>query len=145
MGKPAVTGNASAGYSGKPLWQKLGLKPGLRVILSDVPNDYWTLCGLDPVAPELTTSRGRVDFAHGFVRTRAQLQTLLARISKRLEPAGALWVSWPKKSAGVATDLSEDVVREVALPLGLVDVKVCAVDAVWSALKFVWRKSARPA
>ena len=143
MRKPAVNGNASAGYSGKPLWQKLGLKPGLRVVLADAPDDYWTLCGYDPVALELAASRDRVDFAHGFARSRAQLQKLLAALSKRLEPGGALWISWPKKSAGVATDLSEGVLREIALPLGLVDVKVCALDATWSGLKFVWRKSER--
>jgi len=142
---PPANSNATVGYSGKPLWQKLGLKPGLRVALAAVPDDYWTLCGCDPVALELASPRGRVDFAHGFARTRAQLQTLLATLSRRLEPAGALWISWPKKSVGVATELSEDVLRELALPLGLVDVKVCAVDATWSGLKFVWRKSERRA
>lgn len=145
MHQPSANGNAAAGYSGKPLWQKLGLKPGLRVALAGTPENYWTICGYDPVALELATPRGRVDFAHGFARTRAQLQKLLASLSRRLEPAGALWISWPKKSAGVATDLSEDVLREVALPLGLVDVKVCAVDATWSGLKFVWRQSERRA
>ena len=143
MHKTSATGNAAAGYSGKALWQKLGLKPGLRVALAGTPEDYWTMCGCDPVAFELATPHGRVDFAHGFAYTRAQLQKLLVGFSRRLEPAGALWISWPKKSAGVATDLSEDVLRELALPLGLVDVKVCAVDATWSGLKFVWRKSAR--
>ena len=136
---------ADVGYSGKPLWQKLGLKPGLRVALAGAPTDYWTLCGFDPVALELATARGRVDFAHAFARTRAQLAGLLAMLVKRLEPAGMLWISWPKKSSGVASDLSEDTLRELALPLGLVDVKVCAVDTTWSGLKFVWRKSARNA
>lgn len=143
MPKSSANGNASAGYSGKPLWQKLGLKPGLRVALSDTPNDYWTLCGFDPVAVEFAPPRSRVDFTHAFVRTRAQLAKQLAALAKRLDTAGALWISWPKKSAGVATDLTEDVLRELALPLGLVDVKVCAVDATWSGLKFVWRKTAR--
>ena len=142
---PSANSNTAAGYSGKPLWQKLGLKPGLRVALTDAPDDYWTLCGFDPVALELASARGSIDFAHGFARSRAQLQKLLAALSRRLEPAGALWISWPKKSAGVGTELSEDVLREAALPLGLVDVKVCAVDATWSGLKFVWRKSERRA
>ena len=143
MPKSSIAGNAAAGYSGKPLWRKLGLKPGLRIALLDVPDRYWTLCGFDPVALELAAARGRVDFAHAFARTRAQLARQLAALAKRLEPAGMLWISWPKKSAGVATDLGEDVLRELALPLGLVDVKVCAVDATWSGLKFVWRKTAR--
>ena len=141
MPKSSTKNRPSAGYSGKPLWQKLGLKPDLRVALTDAPDDYWTLCGCDPVA--LAPARGRVDFAHAFAHTRAQLAKQLAVLVKRLESAGALWISWPKQSAGVATDLSEDVLRELALPLGLVDIKVCAVDATWSGLKFVWRKTAR--
>ena len=142
MRKSPASRNAAAGYSGTPLWQKLGIKPGLRVALADAPDDYWTLCGFDPVAVELA-ARGPVHFAHAFVRSRAQLAKQLAQFAKRLEHSGMLWISWPKKSAGMATDLSEDVLRELALPLGLVDVKVCAVDAIWSGLKFVWRKSAR--
>ena len=143
MRKLPASDNASAGYSGKPLWQKLGLKPGLRVALANAPADYWTLSGFDPVAIEMASVRGRVDFLHAFARTRIELTRLLAAAVKRVEPSASLWISWPKKSAGVATDLSEDVLREIVLPLGLVDVKVCAVDATWSALKFVWRKSAR--
>jgi hypothetical protein len=111
--------------------------------LADAPGDYWTLCGFDPVALELVPARSRVDFAHAFVRTRAQLARQIAAFAKRLEPSGTLWISWPKKSSGITTDLSENVLREVALPLGLVDVKVCAVDATWSGLKFVWRKTSR--
>jgi hypothetical protein len=143
MGKPSANGNASAGYSGKPLWQKLGLKPGLCVTVVNAPTDYWTLCGYDPVALTLASARAHVDFAHVFTQTRAQLGKQLTSIAKRLEPGASLWISWPKKRSGVASDLTEDVLREVALPLGLVDVKVCAVDATWSGLKFMWRKNAR--
>lgn len=143
MRKSPASRNAPSGYSGTPLWQKLGLKPGLRVALADVPDDYWTLCGFDSVAVEIATSRGHVDFAHAFAQSRAQLAKQLHAFVKRLEASGTLWISWPKKSSGVTTDLSEDVLRELALPLGLVDVKVCAVDATWSGLKFVWRRSVR--
>jgi hypothetical protein len=145
MVKPSTNGNTSAGYSGKPLWQKLGLKPGLRVVLADAPADYWTLCGFDPVAIELASARGAVDFAHAFASSRTQLGRQLRALAKRVDPSGMLWISWPKKTSGIATDLSEDVLRELALPMGLVDTKVCAVDATWSGLKLVWRKSARPA
>jgi len=143
MRKSPASNTATAGYSGTPLWQKLGLKPGLRVALADAPDDYWTLCGFDPVAVTVVAARGRVDFAHAFVQSRAQLAKQVGVFVKRLEPAGALWISWPKKTSGVASDLSEGVLRELALPLGLVDIKVCAVDATWSGLKLVWRKSVR--
>jgi hypothetical protein len=132
------------GYSGKPLWQKLGLKPGLRVWRRHPPADYWTLCGFDPASVALATLNTRpFDFGHLFVTSRSALAKELPRAVGKLEPHGMLWISWPKKSSGVTSDISEDVLREIALPLGLVDVKVCAVTEIWSGLKFVWRRSRR--
>lgn len=133
---------ASAGYSGKPLWQKLGLKPGLRVRLVRAPDDYFSLCGFDAAQVALIArNAGNCDFAHVFVTQRALLERELPTLIAALASAGMLWISWPKKSSKVPTDISEDTLREIALPLGLVDIKVCAVDAVWSALKFVRRKA----
>ena len=134
---------ATPGYSGKPLWSKLGLQPGLRVHLRDEPADYWQLCGFDAASIVPAAARGRFDFGHAFVTTRAQLARVLAAASRQLEPHGMLWISWPKKSSGVTTELTEDTLRELALPLGLVDVKVCAVTDVWSGLKLVWRRDRR--
>jgi hypothetical protein len=144
MGKLREQQAASAGYSGKPLWQKLGIKPGLRVVLASAPADYWRLCAFDPALLEIAPARAKnVDFMHVFTRTSQELKKVLVSATKALQPDGTLWVSWPKKSSGVATDLTEDTLREMALPLGLVDIKVCAVDATWSGLKFVWRRSVR--
>jgi len=131
------------GYSGKPLAAKLGLAAGQRVALRNAPQDYWDLCAFDSSAVALASARQRFDFGHVFADTRARLARELASLVPRLEKTGMLWISWPKKSSGVATDLSEDALRELALPLGLVDVKVCAVTAVWSGLKFVWRRERR--
>jgi hypothetical protein len=129
-----------AGYSGTPLPQKLGLKPEFRVALLDLP---------PPVKAELRESlsrcqiakdgRGPFDLAMLFVKSRAQLRRRFPRFAERLAPAGALWVCWPKKSSGVATDLNESEVRAIGLEGGLVDVKVCAVSEIWSGLKFVIR------
>ena len=137
--KPAGGG---AGYSGTPLAQKLGLKPGLRLRIVDAPGDYAALTGFD-VALAQSTTRGAFDFGHAFVRTRRELDAVLGKLDPLLDPAGQLWISWPKKASKVPTDVTEDVVRDAALPLGLVDVKVCAVDAVWSGLKLVRRKALR--
>lgn len=133
---------AATGYSGKPLWQKLGLKPGLRVRLSQAPDDYFSLCDFDPAQVAVTARKtGSSDFTHAFATQRAQLERELPKLIAGLADKGVLWISWPKKSAGVATDISEDTLREIVLPLGLVDIKVCAVDATWSALKFVRRRN----
>jgi len=128
------------GYSGTPLPKKLGIKPGFRVWLVDAPAD---------VRAELKTqldecervreAKAPLDFAMLFTKSTAHLVREFERISKRLAPAGMLWVSWPKKSSGVPADLDENVVREIGLAAGLVDVKVCAVTDVWSGLKFVRR------
>lgn len=120
-----------AGYSKKPLLDKLGLKPGMKARL--INPSYTIPAGVDrPPAPPL-------DFIHVFARDRAELETQFSRLAAMLAPAGMLWVSWPKAASRVQTDLSETVVREIGLRAGLVDVKVCAVDEVWSGLKFVIR------
>jgi hypothetical protein len=134
---------AQAGYSGKPVWRKLGLSSGARVHVGNAPGDYFALVGLDAGTVELVGARARFDLAHLFADGAARLARDLAAFAARLPADGVLWVSWPKKSSGVVTDITEDVVRAVALPLGLVDVKVCAIDATWSALKLVWRRELR--
>jgi len=134
---------APAGYSGKPVWQKLGLAAELRVLVRDAPSDYAALVGRAPEQLRLVGARAAFDFAHVFVTTRARLAAELAALDARLPDEGTIWVSWPKKGSGVASDVVEDTVREVALPLGLVDVKVCAVDATWSGLKLVRRRERR--
>jgi len=136
---------ATPGYSGKPLWSKLGLKSDLRVWLHGAPHDYWRLTGFDAGTLSVVAPRASFDFGHAFVTTRASLTRVLAAASRQLAPDGMLWISWPKKSAGVTTELTEDTLRELALPLGLVDVKVCAVTFVWSGLKLVWRRERRAA
>jgi len=135
--------NAPAGYSGKPIWQKLGLAAELRVLVLDAPSDYAALVGLGTGTLTFASPRGKFDIAHVFATSEQKLDAEISALAKRLRAAGVIWVSWPKKSAKVATDITEDTVRKIALPLGLVDVKVCAVDAVWSALKLVWRRDRR--
>jgi len=135
--------STTAGYSGKPVWQKLGLAPALRVLVRGAPGDYAALVGCDGATLMLVGARATFDVAHVFATSRAALAREVTALDKRLPDAGVLWVSWPKKASKVATDISEDVVREIALPLGLVDVKVCAIDTVWSGLKLVRRRSAR--
>jgi hypothetical protein len=132
-----------AGYSGKPVWQKLGLAPQLRVLVRGAPGDYGSLVGAGEQAPILVGARAAFDLAHVFARDAALLRAELERLSARLPADGVIWVSWPKKSSGVGTDISEDTVRAIALPMGLVDIKVCAIDAIWSGLKLVWRKELR--
>lgn len=134
---------AQAGYSGKPVWQKLGIGAGMRVYLGNAPDDYDALIGLDAGAIEPVGARARFDFAHLFAERATRLVRDLTALAARLPADGVVWVSWPKKSSGVATDISEDTLRVIALPLGLVDVKVCAIDATWSALKLVWRRELR--
>ena len=133
-----------AGYSGTPLPKKLGIAAGLRVVALNAPSDYREL--VSPW-PEGVTLAGRVDantdLVHLFVIERAALLKESKRLRELLKPDAVLWVSWPKKASKVATDITEDVIREVALPLGWVDVKVCAVDTTWSGLKLVVRKALR--
>lgn len=133
----------SAGYSGTPLAKKLGLKPGQRVLLRDVPGDYATVVDFDLALCRVLARSGAFDFAHAFVGSRAALRQALDALEPHLDDSGMIWISWPKKASKIATDLTEDGIRELALPRGLVDIKVCAVDAVWSGLKLVRRVTAR--
>jgi hypothetical protein len=127
------------GYSGTPLPKKLGIKPAFRVRLENIPVDVRTELRDALAECEVVTRGNSLDFAMLFSKSRAELRPEFARIMNALAPAGMLWVSWPKKSSGVATDLDENSVRDIGLDAGLVDVKVCAVTDVWSGLKFVRR------
>jgi hypothetical protein len=134
-----------AGYSATPLARKLGLKAPMTVCILDAPREYRQWLGpLEPGVGFTTKAARPLAAAHFFATRKASLAKGLAQLRKLLEPAGFVWVSWPKKSAKVATDITEDTIREVALPMGFVDVKVCAVTEVWSGLKLVIRKSERP-
>ncbi len=133
-----------AGYSKTPLAKKLGIRPGDEVAVLDAPFAY--LEKIDP-APEgirLTGAPGpKTAVAHLFTASRSRLAEVLAHCREAMDPAAMLWVSWPKKASKVASEVTEDTVRELALPLGYVDVKVCAVDETWSGLKLVVRKALR--
>ena len=135
---------STAGYSGTPLAKKLGIKAGQRLLLVNPPAGYTELLAPLPEPVFFVQKLGAdVDLMQIFCSDRAELARRLAQARQRLGPEAVVWVSWPKKAAKVPTDISEDVVREVALPMGWVDVKVCAVDAVWSGLKLVVRKVLR--
>jgi len=127
------------GYSGTPLPKKLGIKAGLRFRLANAPAEVQAELRKTLAECRVVSDGDALDFAMIFTRSRAELTKEFPRIAKVLAPAGMLWVSWPKKSSGVATDLDENVVRGIGLDAGLVDVKVCAVTDVWSGLKFVRR------
>ena len=132
------------GYSGTPLPGKLGIKPGARVLAVDAPNTYRALISPLPLKAALVaTLDGRVDIIHVFVTKKADLSRFLKSALGKMRSDAALWVSWPKRAAGVPTDVTENTIREVALPLGFVDIKVCAVDEIWSGLKLVIRKENR--
>ena len=135
---------AAVGYSGKPLYQKLGLTTGMECRVVNRPADYEQLLG-GVSAGVILESRKRsgLDVVHVFAVTRKQLADELKKWRKLIQPAGMIWVSWPKKSSKQDTNITEDVIREVAFPLDLVDVKVCAVSDVWSGLKLVIRKEKR--
>ena len=133
-----------AGYSATPLARKLSLKDGMRTWWEGMPDEVAAEIlaeGVQLDRPE--RPEPPLDAAHAFVTRRAALSEAVGRLLPLLAPAGFLWVSWPKKAPGVATDITEDVIREVALPVGLVDVKVCAVDATWSGLKLMIRRERR--
>jgi hypothetical protein len=133
-----------AGYSGTPLAKKLSLKDGLRVWWSGMPASVEAeIARAGLVLTRLAEPEAPIDAAHVFVTRQAELEAAVALLRPRLAPAGFIWISWPKKSAKVASDVTEDDVRRVALPSGLVDVKVCAVDDTWSGLKLVIRKGLR--
>jgi hypothetical protein len=137
---------SAAGYSGTPLAKKLGIRASCCVLLLDAPPELMAL--LDPLPDDVRFEREvgpDVDIVHLFVTHREILVQRLNVLRTQLRPDAALWISWPKKSARVPSTVTEDTIREVALPLGFVDVKVCAVSAVWSGLKLVLRKASRPA
>jgi len=133
-----------AGYSGTPLASKLGIQAGCAVHPIGAPADYRSWLAPLPADVRFESAPGRrIDIVHVFETDRSALATILARLRKKLDPDAAVWVSWPKKASKVPTTITEDVIRELALPLGLVDVKVCAVTEVWSGLKLVVRRSLR--
>ena len=133
-----------AAYSGTPLPQKLGIKPDLTVVTINAPTNYRRLLG---TIPEGATFSDRLkpdsSFVHVFIQKRSELEQRLSALRGKIADTGTVWVSWPKKSSRVRTDVTEDVVRAVALPLGFVDVKVCAIDETWSGLKLMVRRSNR--
>ncbi|MEY4239935.1 MAG: hypothetical protein RL339_2536 [Pseudomonadota bacterium] len=133
-----------AGYSGTPLAKKLNLRDGMRVWFDAMPESV--VDEIDEYALELrfvADPADGIDAAHVFVTDRAVLEARLGSLRHQIAPDGQIWVSWPKKAANAPTDITEDTIREVCLPLGLVDTKVCAVDDVWSGLKLVIRKDLR--
>jgi hypothetical protein len=133
-----------AGYSGTPLARKLGIKQGHIVGLFAAPDGFVaTLDGLPDGVEFRARARGRLDVIVTFHRSRQGFEKRLPGLIKVMARDGGLWVAWPKKASGVATDMTEDVVREVILPLGLVDNKVCAIDTTWSGLRVVWRRENR--
>jgi hypothetical protein len=133
------------GYSGTPLPRKLGIKPGHRVALLGAPHGFepGTLGELPGDVRIARRAGGRADVIVSFHTRRADLARRLATLRAMMEPAAGLWIAWPKRASGVETDITEDVVREIALPTGLVDNKVCAIDETWSGLRLVIRKSER--
>lgn len=134
-----------AGYSATPLAKKLGIRAGSRVGLIQAPDSFEeTLAPLPPDVQLSRRARGVFDVIVFFNRRASDLRRRFAKLAQRLQPAGGLWVAWPKKSSGVATDLTFEVVQETGLEAGLVDNKVCAVDETWSGLRFVYRLADRP-
>jgi hypothetical protein len=137
-----------AGYSGRPVVEKLGIKPGFCIFTAGAPAAYSAVVGKLPA--DVTIARrlkSPLDMVHVFAIEAAGLASKLRDYRAAIEPGGMIWLSWPKKSSGIATDLTDNVVRQTVLPLGLVDVKVCAIDDIWSGLKFVVprvRRAKRP-
>jgi len=135
---------APSGYSGTPLAKKLGISAGCRLYLRGAPPNYRALVAPLPAGVQLVSRIGTgTDLIHIFATRRLELGRALGASAARMRADATLWVSWPKKSSSLASELTEDTVRELALPLGLVDVKVCAVDETWSGLKLVVRKAER--
>ena len=133
-----------AGYSGTPLPQKLGIKPGTIVVAIDAPENYRKLLGQIPSGVNFATRPvGNTKFVHLFATRRGELAKQLSILRRKIAEDAAIWVSWPKKSSGVVTDVTEDVIRAVALPLDFVDIKVCAVDDTGSGLKLMIRRESR--
>jgi hypothetical protein len=133
-----------AGYSGTPLAKKLGYRDGNRVFLLAAPKNYRALVDPMPVGILFDKSLGtKIDLVHAFFTDKVELGKFLKSARQALQPHASVWISWPKKSSKVPTTITEDTIRELALPLGLVDIKVCAVDDTWSGLKLVLRKELR--
>jgi hypothetical protein len=128
----------ASGYSGTPLPRKLGIKPGHRVALLGAP-DGFELAGLPEDVSVKRRAGGKADVILTFHTSRAELERRLPALRAMMEPAAGLWIAWPKRASKVETDITEDVLREIALPTGLVDNKVCAVDETWSGLRLVIR------
>ena len=136
---------AVAGYSGKPLIEKLGIRPGYRISIANAPGHYLGLLGKLPEGAELLGGRASgLDVLHLFAGNRGQLSEAFPRAMQRIKSDGVLWVSWTKQTSASKSDLNENIVREIGLAHGLVDVKVAAIDQDWSALKFVYRTKDRP-
>lgn len=130
----------ASGYSGKPLVEKLGIQAGFRISLIDVPPYYLSMLGRLPPGVQRVSARAKgLDFIHVFARDRQRLIHAFPRAKARIRPDGILWVSWPKKTSPLSSDLDETAVRDIGLSQGLVDVKVAAIDDDWSGLKFVYR------
>ena len=135
---------ADTGYSGTPLTKKLGLKSPLKLLTINAPSEYKSWLGDLPEGVTLVTKTAKpIQAVHVFTTESAFLDATLSKLRHELKQDGFVWVSWPKKSSKVPTDITEDTIREIALPLGFVDIKVCAVSEVWSGLKLVIRKSER--
>ena len=145
---------ASSGYSGSPLPKKLGIKEGHYVAFVREPDGFRTTLGEVPEDVKITTragvprntrSGGTLDVVVAFFKRRSDFETRLPKLMDALDIDGGLWIAWPKRASGVTSDITEDTVREVALPLGMVDNKVCAIDETWSGLRLVYRKQNRDA
>jgi hypothetical protein len=134
-----------AGYSGTPLAKKLGIAPSMTITVIGAPDDLreW-LAPMPPDVKWVTGGKARLDLAIMFVTRRAEVERRFSPLARRVEPEGAIWIAWPKKASGLATDVTENALREIILPTGYVDTKVCAISEVWSGLKFVLRKELRP-
>jgi hypothetical protein len=134
-----------AGYSGTPLWKKLGYKTGMSAYVDGGPENYRSLLELpsDVAVTWARSAKSDIEFVHLFATSASELKAKLKSYRTKIVPDGVIWVSWPKKSSSVKTDITEDTIRDVALPMGLVDIKVCAVDEVWSGLKLVIRRERR--
>jgi hypothetical protein len=134
---------SGAGYSGTPLSKKLGIRDGDRVAILNDPGQAVALVSPLPAAASRTDDPADADVVLFFTKARDELESQVAGLGEAIFPDRSLWVAWPKRASGVATDLTENVVREITLPLGLVDTKVCAVDETWSGLRLVWRRERR--
>ncbi len=138
MGMGSKVTAQTAGYSGTPLAKKLGIKPGFNIRLINAPENYFKLFADLPEDLHINNETFEPkDLIHFFTREKGEYFSMLTGLRSQLKPGGMIWISWPKKSSKLKTDISEDVIREFALQNGLVDIKVCAVDEVWSGLKLV--------